>query len=234
MTLETIILSNIPFQVNREHLADFLHLSETGEDWERMIQLVEEAERVGRPQALYGTVYIDEKNDGEVVIEGIHFTSRVLRVNVDSIHKVFPFVATCGQELDEWSRSFPDLLDAYWLDMIKEMILREALVYLENHLHQHLFPGKTSTMNPGSLPDWPITEQKKLFELMGNSTTQIGVGLTESCLMIPIKSVSGIIFPTESRFENCQLCPRQNCPGRRAPYEKELSIQKFHLHQSTP
>ena len=50
----------------------------------------------------------------------------------------------------------------------------------------------------------------------------IGVTLSESFLMIPIKSVSGILFPKEIRFESCQLCPREKCAGRRAPYEESL------------
>jgi len=43
--------------------------------------------------------------------------------------------------------------------------------------------------------------------------------------MIPTKSVSGIYFQTEVRWENCQLCPMENCIGRRAPYSPELKKQ---------
>ena len=45
--------------------------------------------------------------------------------------------------------------------------------------------------------------------------------------MSPIKSVSGILFPTEVTYENCQLCPRDLCPGRRAPYDKALYERKY-------
>ena len=72
-------------------------------------------------------------------------------------------------------------------------------------------------MNPGPLKDWPLGEQRQLFFLFGDVKQAIGVELTESFLMYPVKSVSGIIFPTEVNYENCQLCPRENCPGRRAP-----------------
>jgi predicted transcriptional regulator len=48
------------------------------------------------------------------------------------------------------------------------------------------------------------------------------VRLTESFLMLPTKTVSGIFFPTEATFESCQLCPREECPNRRAPYEQAL------------
>ena len=75
-------------------------------------------------------------------------------------------------------------------------------------------------MNPGSLPDWPITEQAKLFSLLGDVKALIGVTLTESMLMLPTKSVSGVYFETERNFENCELCARENCPGRRKPFDE--------------
>jgi len=45
--------------------------------------------------------------------------------------------------------------------------------------------------------------------------------------MIPNKTTSGIRFPTEERFESCQLCPRETCPGRRAAFEPDLYARKY-------
>ena len=83
-------------------------------------------------------------------------------------------------------------------------------------------PGKMSSMSPGSLQDWPITQQSELFRVLGDVESEIGVRLTESYLMLPMKSVSGLCFPTETSFESCQLCPRDDCPGRAAPYDPTL------------
>ena len=82
-------------------------------------------------------------------------------------------------------------------------------------------------MSPGSLADWPLQEQRQLFTILGNTWDTVGVRLTDSLLMVPIKSVSGIRFPTESSFESCQLCPRAQCPGRRAPYDAGLYDLKY-------
>jgi hypothetical protein len=49
----------------------------------------------------------------------------------------------------------------------------------------------------------------------------------DSLMMDPVQSISGIIFPTETSFESCQLCPRENCPGRRAAYDKNLYEKKY-------
>lgn len=82
-------------------------------------------------------------------------------------------------------------------------------------------------MSPGSLEDWPVSQQSALFSLLGDTQHAIGVQLTESCLMVPTKSVSGIRFPMEDSFESCQLCPREDCPGRRAPYDEALYARRF-------
>jgi len=79
-------------------------------------------------------------------------------------------------------------------------------------------------MSPGSgaADIWPITQQKELFSLFGDVEGLIGVKLTVSYLMIPLKSVSGIIYQSETTFETCQLCPREACIGRRADYSPDL------------
>jgi hypothetical protein len=51
--------------------------------------------------------------------------------------------------------------------------------------------------------------------------------LTESLLMVPVKSVSGIVFANEEEFASCQLCPREDCPGRKAPYDPGLYERKY-------
>ena len=161
------------------------------------------------------------------MIDGVILTSRVLKVNLEKAHRVFPFVATSGIELEEWSKSFNDLLEKYWVDGIKEFALRIAIEHLTDHLIERCQPGKLARMNPGSLPDWPLQQQRPLFDLLGKGPEAIGVKLTDSYLMMPIKSVSGIWFPTEESFESCQLCPREKCPGRRAPYDANLYGRKY-------
>ncbi len=45
--------------------------------------------------------------------------------------------------------------------------------------------------------------------------------------MLPTKSVSGILFPTEHDFASCQLCQRGDCPNRRARYDPELLEARY-------
>jgi len=190
-------------------------------------ELAAEAQAVARPKAMYRQVYIESRDERSVVIDGIRFTSRVLSVNLEQAHRAFPFVATCGRELEAWAAPIDDMLERYYADAIMEMALRVAQRALEAHLEERYLLGRTAVMNPGSLEDWPLREQAQLFALLGNPQEVVGVELTDSYLMLPIKTVSGLRFPTETRYENCQLCARADCPGRRAPYDKDLYARRY-------
>ena len=225
--MNTTIRDNIPFRINIDSLLKKLRVEKNSEYAANLLALVSYAQNVARPKALYKTVFLEAKQDDQVIIDGMTLKSRVLMVNLEKVHRVFAFVATCGTELEDWARSFDDLLKRFWSEAILMTALRSATKYLNNHIDEHFRPGLISTMTPGSLEDWPIEEQRKLFTILGDTREAIGVRLTESLLMIPTKSVSGILFPTEVSFESCQLCPREKCQGRRAPYDKDLYEKKY-------
>jgi hypothetical protein len=113
-----------------------------------------------------------------------------------------------------------DALEKYLLDEIGNIALRECRRQFDQFLRDRFALGKLSFMAPGSLEDWPIQEQTALFSLLGDVESAIGVRLTDSLLMIPRKSVSGIYFPSEVSFFSCQLCPREHCEGRKARYDE--------------
>jgi cobalamin-dependent methionine synthase I len=119
------------------------------------------------------------------------------------------------------------MLQGFWAEAIKESALFCAARALDEDLQQRYRLGRVAAMNPGSLNDWPIQQQRVLFGLMGKLSGQVGVCLTDSMLMIPTKSVSGIHFPTEVSFASCQLCPRENCPNRRASYDPGLYQSRY-------
>lgn len=225
--MKPIVLDNIPFHANREALAKRLRLSPDSEAWPEVLAMVEHAEAIGRPRALYGVAFIEERGDDYVVVDGERLTSRVLRVNVGDAHRVFPYTATCGQELEAWGEGLDDVLQSYWSEAIREAALRAATAAFMQHLNATFAPGKTATMNPGSLADWPLQQQRPLFRVLGDTEALVGVQLLSSNLMVPSKTVSGIRFATEEAFESCMLCPRPDCPGRRSPYNEELHQERY-------
>jgi len=221
------LLDNIAFQPDMPKMLEALR-AKPGSRYQRTIErLAEEAQAIAKPKAFYKVAAIDQKETDHVIIDGITFRSRVLRINLEQAYRVFPGVATCGVELDEWVASKDDMLDQFYADAIAGFALYSATEAVETHIKGHFRPDGLSQMNPGSLEDWPLTEQTSLFSLLGDPQERIGVTLMPSMLMLPTKSVSGIWFPLAESFESCQLCPMPDCPGRRAPYDPGLAESKY-------
>ena len=185
---------------------------------ERLIDSVQEAMA---PAAAFRVCYIDEKRDDGVILDGISFTSRVLRRNLENVGRVFPFVLTAGRGVDELIAASGEMLEKYLLDEIGNMVLREARGRFERELRSRFALETISCMAPGSLAEWPIEEQAPLFRLLPGVEAAVGVRLTKSFLMLPRKSISGIYFPSEATFFSCQLCPRERCEGRKARFDLE-------------
>jgi len=218
------ILKNIQIKLDFEAVRRRLHLKRDG-DLKAAQELVRIAQPLVEPKVLYKVSYIEEKLDDGVVIEGLRLTSKVLRKNLDAVERVFPFVITIGNKFGEKLDACNDLLEKFYLDTIGNVALNQVRLALKDHLKQDYAIEKTAFMAPGSLPDWPIEQQKPLFKLLGDVPASIGVQLNDSLLMLPAKSVSGIYFPTETSFISCQLCPREHCESRKATFNEKKAME---------
>ncbi len=225
--MEIIILDNTPFKPDLEDLYKQLHIPSRPAATEVFNVLAEQAAEVARPKALYGLAPIKERGDDFIVAAEIRFKSRVLAINTQSLGRVFPFVATCGIEMQQWADGISGMLEQFYADALKLAVLRVAVRSLEQEIKGRFDTGKISQMCPGSLKDWPIDQQVPMFDLLGDTEKAVGVTLKSSMLMVPDKSVSGFYFQDESGFESCQLCPAENCPSRKAPFAQALYDQKY-------
>jgi len=217
-----MIISNIPFTPTFEEYGKKIKLEKFASMEENVRTLFNQASKLLHPKALVKEFYIDDKKDSTVTIGGIHFSSTVLSTNLKTVNRVFAYVATCGNDLENFSIDPSDFMEQFLLDELKELGLRKILTYLRGYVIETYKLKKIASMNPGSadVHVWPIDQQQHLFSLLGDVEKSIGVKLTESHLMIPNKSVSGIYFPTEVDFEMCQECRRENCPDRRVPLKE--------------
>ena len=226
--MSAIILDSIPVTLDPEEFQKLTHIDLSAPSLKTGADLIAEALPTARPKALYKVCYIEERTDEEIELEGIRFTSTVLSRNLREVERVFPYVVTCGVELDTIAVSPEDVFAGFMLDGLKELVLRQAIDHFRQHLAENygLDEQHMSTMNPGSgnRDVWPISQQRQLIQLLGDVESSIGVVLKDSYLMTPNKTVSGILFPTEVPFVSCQLCTRENCPHRRAQYTGVLGL----------
>lgn len=184
---------------------------------DELLELLDEADMAADPLVLFGVCPVT----GSGQVGGIHTGSDLVADKLRGKSRVFPYIVTCGPKLENWSRQYQsDFLLSFWADEIKKRFLTDMSKSFHAHLKNHYHTaGHLAALNPGSLPGWPISGQEALFEMLGGRTfveEAIGVTYSDSYLMHPTKTISGIAFESDVFYENCQYCPLANCPNRRA------------------
>jgi len=221
-----------PFILPKEEISINLSIKPGSKSEIVFERLLNQVEEIAKPKAMYRVVYIEERDKDTIAIDNAVFHSRTMAVNLNGINRVFPFLATCGTEVDEILLDDGDILGQYWLNTIKLSLLTYSEDHLFKTIQRRYGIDKLSAMNPGSGNEtvWPIEEQKELFTVFGGTKSveeAIGVCLLPSYLMTPDMSTSGLLFPSQVDYVNCQLCKREDCSSRRASFDSVMwdSIQ---------
>lgn len=134
------------------------------------------------------------------------------------------FVATAGMEFEEFQHRLKeegDMVRIFIADAIGSVIAELTADRMEEALEAFIGPSgwkHTNRFSPGYC-GWHVSEQQMLFTLFPDGHP-CGVSLTESSLMTPIKSVSGVIGIGENvrKLEySCGLCDYKQCYKRKIP-----------------
>lgn len=188
-------------------------------------RLLARCRAAAKPKAVAVCLEVQHDENGRVTAIGSEeMRSVVLDEQLKGLHRVFAFVATCGTELAD--------VDYEGSDEVRRALLsvclggmHAAMDTLLKALTERYHLGKTGVLNPGSLPEWPLSEQRALFRLLGDVTGDIGVTLEANNFMSPLATSSGLLFETEQDYENCSYCTNLKCIIRRAPYDPEKAAE---------
>lgn len=132
------------------------------------------------------------------------------------------FVATSGTEYEAFQQRLlkeGDMVRVFVADALGSVIAEKTADRMEETLQQSIDKlgwHRTNRFSPGYC-GWHVSQQQLLFPLFGVKEP-CGIQLTDSSLMVPIKSVSGIIGLGHSvRYlpYTCGLCDFKNCYKRR-------------------
>jgi hypothetical protein len=215
------------FKPSFERYAHSIRIDALDDVLDQVKLLFEVASERLNPCAIIRPTYIDTfKTEGDlsiIEIEGQRFEGKALGV-LHNIHRVFPYVATCGDGMESFDFSEFDMFAPYWLDAIKMQALGAARRAILEYCKERYHMSRPMSLNPGSgnVDIWPIQEQVKLFSLLDDGVP-VGVRLTESSLMVPNKSISGLFFTSpDVDYESCAYCERFTCPDRRVPFVNAL------------
>lgn len=148
--------------------------------------------------------------------------SLILSDTLEIGQTIAPYVITIGRELeDEASRmSARDVFGGWALARMGDLALGNASVHVRSLAAQELGDG-LSDFAPGTGTGklFGIKQQAVLFDIL-NPPGNIGVSLTSSYLMMPIKSISGVFAKVQREYVACQYCPKR-CESRRKPFAGE-------------
>lgn len=181
----------------------------------------EEIERITIPRFNY-VVSTDIQVGNSVLQFGkMQFnTGKVISEALKNAEYAALFIATTGIELDSYLNSIKqegDIVREFISNAIAaeyaEATVREGLKCLQIE-----YSVKTvgNPYSPGYC-GWNIREQRKIFSILPSDVC--GVSLNESCLMSPVKSVSGIVAIGGEGVKapyGCEICEMSNCYKNRA------------------
>jgi hypothetical protein len=131
------------------------------------------------------------------------------------------FACTAGTIFTDVARQYNldgNYLEAYIADAIGSLTVEKAMDRIQTKLEFEMQVEGLQISNrysPGYC-NWSLSGQRELFEQMGD--LPVAISLTESCLMLPIKSVSGIIGIGKNIRKYpyaCQICKDKNCTYRK-------------------
>jgi hypothetical protein len=155
---------------------------------------------------------------------GTEFKSVKMAKALKRSHHAVCFVATLGHAVEEVTQELTNrhnLSEAFVVDAIGSVGVEQLVEGFYKSMaaaFRKQGKGVTLRFSPGYC-DWAVGEQRKLFRLVDSHL--IGVDLSDSSLMTPKKSVSGVFGVTDSfsarlePYNPCHGCGKTDCIARR-------------------
>jgi hypothetical protein len=163
---------------------------------------------------------LKDRNDGFYVGETFFTTKKIVANRLKNAEQAACFICTIGPQMESWAaRLFREgeTVMGHLVDTVATAAVENVADMLHEHLGRKMRErglGVTNRYSPGYC-GWSVSEQHALFSLF--PVDFCGVNLTESALMKPIKSVSGMIgigrAVKYARY-TCEQCGENDCTYR--------------------
>lgn len=191
------------------------------------LELIEKYEvsctEIMSPRGGYGLFgAVDQGSPDEVAVNGVHFkTGKIVRKLLRKAEQYAFFAATAGAGPENLARSLMEqgqFLEGYIVDLIGTGIVESVAAQIHQLIRTRMEAEGmkvTNRYSPGYC-SWDVAEQQQLFGMFPPGFCEIT--LTESSLMFPIKSVSGIIgIGSRVTYQDypCEACAMKQCIFRK-------------------
>lgn len=181
---------------------------------------VEEHARIEGGFRVFPAESVRIESDGFWIKDAHFATDKVVAAPLKQAEAVALFTVTAGFGFTEWMHEHMDAdkqLEAYFVDALGSETVELGADWIEKQVVQWAEAQGWRTTNrysPGYC-NWSVAEQHQLFSLLPENFC--GITLTESALMQPTKSVSGVIGigrDVEKGPYSCDVCTMENCLRR--------------------
>jgi hypothetical protein len=191
---------------------------------ELVSRLLSEADKICTLKAeyrIYDNISFNDSGKAIGMNNLIFNIGKIIYGQIKKSSSVALFICTAGEEIglrSSNSMKDGDLVEGYVYDIIGSEAVEAAADLMQDDLEENLIiSGRriTNRFSPGYC-GWDVAEQHKLFQLMPYN--YCGIRLTQSALMDPIKSISGLIGIGElvkRQPYTCNLCDMKDCIYRR-------------------
>ena len=162
------------------------------------------------------------------ICDQVFYPSKIITTQLKNASSFALFICTAGPEITQYTKEVSandDTLLSFVFDVIGSLTADKATDQIQNSLKletQKMGLTISDRFSPGYC-EWSVAEQQKLFALMPENFC--GVSLSESSLMSPIKSVSGIIaigtHLKQSGYQ-CNWCTDKNCIYGKIKRQKKI------------
>jgi len=187
--------------------------------------VINEAEALLEPVAIYTVVDVIELDHQTVRFKDGEFKGSLVQKSMAGAAQLYVVVCTIGKALEERVDQLmaEDPVRAIALDGAGITALRKVSLTVEDIISKETCElGLSLGMRaqPGQ-EGWPIEQQREVFKLLPGN--EIGMRLTDSCLMLPRKSVSFVIPRGKDLSDAkvpCDFCSKRD----RCEWRKEKQI----------
>jgi hypothetical protein len=195
---------------------------------ESLLTAVDECLRIARhlakPRVISAKKDVVATAKDSLTLEGpLPFSGTTVFSNVRGSIHAYLFLITIDADLEETATMLMESgeqLHGYLLDRMGSFAVESLAEGFEDQLRRIYKDREMSVsmrLSPGYC-DWPIEEQFKLEKALDFS--RAGVRLTESCMMIPKKSISGLVGVGpkglfSKKESQCVVCDNKECDYRR-------------------
>jgi hypothetical protein len=207
-----LILENIKIEFDPARLAADMHLDINMAEFLEFKELIEQVESIAAPRVLLSELAVIGADDSRLISSAGEFNCSLLAQLAGECKFIFPFIATCGKEMENLGSDISDPLQLYWLDFLKEYALETAFQKAKAETSKKCHGQIITSLIPIDDELWPLSGLREIFGVFAASDIEyLGVKLTEYLCMKPTKSRAGVFFSSHEKVDLCSLCSVKKC-----------------------